>query len=157
MNIDKFDGIYGFLSNFYYKELYFEGKKYKTSEHAFQAAKATNEAEQNKIRFADTPAQAKHLGRVLKSIRKDWDFVKFDTMLNILRAKFSDSELAKRLLETGDLELIEGNMWHDNIWGSCVCQKCGNKGKNNLGRLLVQVRDELKNRKDNTNETSATS
>jgi predicted NAD-dependent protein-ADP-ribosyltransferase YbiA (DUF1768 family) len=43
------------------------------------------------------------------------------------------------LLETGDAELIEGNDWGDTFWGVC-----GGKGNNFLGKLLMEVRKELR-------------
>jgi hypothetical protein len=39
--------------------------------------------------------------------------------------------------------LIEGNWWHDNFYGSCTCNKCVNKGENNLGKILMKIREEL--------------
>ena len=39
VQIDKFDGDMFFLSNFYESEIIYEGIKYPTNEHAFQAAK----------------------------------------------------------------------------------------------------------------------
>jgi predicted NAD-dependent protein-ADP-ribosyltransferase YbiA (DUF1768 family) len=48
------------------------------------------------------------------------------------------------LLSTGDMELTEGNWWHDNFYGSCSCVKCGGKGQNNLGKILMDVRLNLK-------------
>lgn len=68
-------------------------------------------------------------------------------MLDVVRAKFSLPENAEKLLATGDAELIEGNYHHDNLWGSCMCEKCKTKtGQNRLGRILMQVREELKER-----------
>jgi predicted NAD-dependent protein-ADP-ribosyltransferase YbiA (DUF1768 family) len=50
------------------------------------------------------------------------------------------------LLDTGDEELVEGTTWHDNIWGNCSCPKCKNiPGQNRLGKLLMQIREEIKN------------
>lgn len=60
-------------------------------------------------------------------------------MLNLLRIKFSDPMLRQQLVDTGDAELVEGNAWNDTFWG--VSLKTG-MGKNWLGRLLMQVRDE---------------
>jgi hypothetical protein len=38
----------------------------------------------------------------------------------------------------------EDNWWHDNYWGDCHCPKCEKIfGRNRLGILLTQVRDEL--------------
>ena len=39
-------------------------------------------------------------------------------------------------------ELIEKNYWHDNFWGVCTCGKCST-GKNHLGTILIQVREEI--------------
>jgi predicted NAD-dependent protein-ADP-ribosyltransferase YbiA (DUF1768 family) len=40
-------------------------------------------------------------------------------------------------------ELIEGNYWHDNCWGSCTCIKCADRPKQNaLGKILMLVREE---------------
>ena len=79
------------------------------------------------------------------TIRKDWEEVKEQVMYKALVEKFSIPELQKALLATGDEELIEGNYWHDNTWGDCYCDRCKDiKGQNLLGKLLMQVRDELK-------------
>lgn len=50
------------------------------------------------------------------------------------------------LLSTEDEELVEDTTgWHDNIWGDCSCPKCQYiKGRNKLGKILMQVRDEIK-------------
>ena len=42
---------------------------------------------------------------------------------------------------TGNLVLEEGNGWHDTFWG--VDLKTG-EGENHLGRILMQVREELR-------------
>jgi ribA/ribD-fused uncharacterized protein len=62
-----------------------------------------------------------------------------------LRLKFTQNpELRRRLLDTGDAVLVEGNTWHDNYWGTCTFRRCSKtKGKNMLGKLLMQVRQEL--------------
>ena len=65
-------------------------------------------------------------------------------MEELLRIKFSDEFLKQQLLSTGE-ELIEGNYWHDNFWVSCSCEKCGNRGQNNLGKLLMKLRSEYRN------------
>jgi cytidine deaminase len=65
-------------------------------------------------------------------------------MATVLRAKFQAPELRRKLLATGDRELIEGNNWRDTTWG-CIRDKEGNwKGRNELGKLLMQIRDELR-------------
>ena len=64
-------------------------------------------------------------------------------MLEIVRCKFQQNEdLKERLLATGDAHLEEGNDWGDTIWGTV-----NGKGQNNLGKILMQVREELKDKK----------
>lgn len=137
--IDRFTGKYIFLSNFHFPcYVYFEGRYYKSSEHAFQAAKTLDEVERDRIAQSPTPYKAKRLGRKVK-LRNDWDQVKLDVMEKILRNKFTDKNLKHALLETGDAELIEGNTWGDTYWGVCR-----GKGQNHLGKLLMKIRDELR-------------
>lgn len=141
MTIDNFTGQYGFLSNFYPSTVTLDGVRYKTVEHAYQAAKTLDKDERKKVRDADTAATAKKQGRKLP-IRPDWDNVKLAVMEDLLRQKFEEPELAKALCDTGTVELIEGNWWGDQYWGVCR-----GKGFNHLGRLLMRIRGELLNRK----------
>ena len=146
--IDSFEGEFEFLSNFFYSPLYFAGIWFSTVEHFFQANKLFSKDEEMfyKIATADTPGKAKRLGRKCE-LREDWDNIKDTVMLIALRKKFSNSVLKKKLLATGDALLIESNTWHDNYWGDCKCEKCKDiKGENKLGQLLMQVREELKNK-----------
>ena len=68
-------------------------------------------------------------------------------MYDIVKAKFSQNEnLRQMLLDTNNEELIEGNWWHDNCWGDCSCERCKDiKGQNNLGKILMRVREEIRN------------
>ena len=140
--IKNFEGEYAFLSNFYFSPMIIDNVVYTTNEHYFQAMKSLNPKERQAIVLAPTPGKAKHLGRKV-SLRKDWEDIKEEVMLTGLRHKFSNPELRKKLLGTGNEELIEGTTWHDNYWGICDCETCGGQGKNRLGKLLMQVREEL--------------
>lgn len=141
--IDFFDSEYAFLSNFYNASCIFEGKLYPTVEHAFQAAKSLDHAERDWIAAAGSPGLAKRLGRRV-NLRPDWEKVKFDVMEECLRSKFADPVLKQKLLATGDEELVEGNYWHDNIYGNCSCEKCKDiVGRNMLGNILMNLRTEF--------------
>ena len=60
-------------------------------------------------------------------------------MTNIVFEKFQQNPLlAKRLLETGDCMLQEGNYWKDLFWG--VDLKTG-EGENHLGKILMELRE----------------
>jgi hypothetical protein len=143
--ITEFKGKYSFLSNFYACQTVYKGIKYPTSEHAYQAAKTLNPKHQLAIKEKDTPDDAKIAGRRLE-LRNDWEEIKDDVMYEIVKEKFKNKRLANRLLATENKQLVEGNYWHDNYWGSCFCAKCLLIPKKNmLGKILMRVRKELKN------------
>lgn len=129
---------YCFLSNFFQCPVNYEGILFPSSEHAYQAAKTLN-VKARKIFTLNgmTPGMSKHLGQAL-AIRPNWDSMKLKVMEDILAAKFSDWQLKKWLIETGDAELVEGNTWGDTYWGVCKGQ-----GTNFLGKLLMDLRKKL--------------
>lgn len=140
----QFTEEYEFLCNFSWCSVRYRGVDYKTAEHAYQAAKATNAYDRERIARCPTPGNAKSMGQVVER-REDWDDVKVEVMYKILKSKFSDPELAKQLLATGDEIMIEGNNWHDNYWGDCFCKHCLKyTGRNTLGDLLSLIRNELR-------------
>lgn len=138
--ITSFRKKYHFLSNFYPVEIVYEGKNYRTAEHAFQAAKSVNDNDKEKIRDAKTPTMAKRMGRKVQ-LRPDWDSQKLIIMENILKIKFEPKHMRDLLLETKSYEIIEQNIRHDVYWGACVCKKHKTLGKNMLGKLLMKIRD----------------
>lgn len=144
--IDKFEEKYRFLSNYFPCEVIYEGITYPTTEHAYQAAKTLNIEHRQKIAEMPTPGKAKRAGQIVE-IREDWNDVKCDVMREILWLKFEQDEFKHKLLDTGDSELVEGNTWHDNIWGVCSCGNCplhkAGPGTNWLGNLLMEIRHEL--------------
>jgi N-glycosidase YbiA len=137
MIIDHFDGNYRFLSNFHPVKVVFEGDEYPSVENAYQAAKTLIPSERYAIRLA-TPGAAKRLGKRVR-LRSQWNELKLSIMLNLLDQKFKNPELRHLLLETKDVELIEGNEWGDTFWGVCK-----GLGQNHLGRLLMQIREEIR-------------
>ena len=138
--IDRFRAEHAFLSNFHRRPFDWRGRTWDTSEAAYQAAKTRDERERECIRAAPSPAAAKRLGRRV-DLRADWERVKDDVMRSILDAKFAVPELRDALLATGDAELVEGNTWGDVYWGVC-----GGRGRNQLGRTLMRIRDDVRRR-----------
>lgn len=144
----QFRNEYGFLSNFQYAAIEYDGMVFPTVENAFQAAK-TEDKQQRTPFLTAKPGEAKKLGRRV-TLRKDWEAVKFSVMKELLAEKFpADPKhknywLSRKLLDTGSLMLVEENRWHDNVWGTCTCDKCRNKPhRNMLGILLMERRTEL--------------
>jgi ribA/ribD-fused uncharacterized protein len=150
--IKEFKGKYRVFSNFSLDPVSYRGVMYRTSEHAFQCAKTITQEDHDWILNQPTPGKAKRAGsksgldgRKVK-IRLDWEEVRLDIMLEILRSKFQLPDLKKILLDTEDEILEEGNTWHDNFWGHCMCVGCYHiVAQNYLGKLLMQVREEYKN------------
>jgi len=130
---------YGWLSNFERATQMVDGLYYQTNEHYYQSQKGKTERIRFWIRSAPNPFLAMKAGRSLrkKEIIPYWDAKKLLIMKKGLRAKFDqNSLLAKKLLATGNATLHE-NSPTDMFWGI--------KGKDMLGKLLMQVRGELKN------------
>ena len=145
--IDSFKEEYRFLSNFYQTPVTYKGLTYPNGEAAFQAQKCQCEEDKVKYTLVKNPVRAKQMGKKEPCLPANWNEISPDIMLGVLRAKFSIPEMADKLLATGDAELVEGNTHHDNLWGDCSCPKCVNKvGQNRLGKLLMQVRQELRDR-----------
>ena len=141
--IVEFENEYAFLSNFYPSPFIHDGIEYPTVEHFFQAAKTLDIQKRKAIAAAKTPGLAKRMGRSVQ-LRSDWEKVKVCYMELGLRLKFANKDLAEKLLATGDEELIEGNWWCDQTWGSCNCPKhIRTPGRNLLGMLLMELRKEL--------------
>lgn len=140
--ITCFHGANEFLSNFYPCELFYDGMMFKTTEAAFQAAKTLDPKERTIIATMATPGKAKALGRHV-TLRPDWEDIKDNVMLDILRLKFTKgSLLANMLEETAHWVLVEGTTWHDQYWGVCKCQEHRGEGRNLLGQILMRIRDE---------------
>lgn len=147
--IDSFGGEHAFLSNFHYCPVELDGVTYPTVENAYQAAK-TQDPVKRQAFVNITPSEAKHLGRSL-DISPNWDLVKRSIMQKLLEQKFNVEKYKKKLLDTGNAKLVEGNWWHDNYWGICSCDKCtvayaNKKDKNQLGQLLMEIRKSLQPR-----------
>ncbi len=138
--IQQFDGRYDFLSNFYPASVSVDGYNFLNSESAYQAFKCNNTADYEQF-FELTGDEAKRLGRKVE-MREDWDEVKLSVMEKIVRAKFMQNpHLARYLIATGDSLIVEGNRWHDVFWGVDLRT---DEGENNLGKILMKVRSELK-------------
>ena len=140
--IKGFRGKYFFLSNFYECPVTYKGVTYLNTESAFQAQKILDNEKRGKLFSHLNPSKAKSKGRSV-NLRHDWEQVKDKEMYNIVFSKFSqDPIMKKKLLDTGDQYLEETNTWNDTYWGVCR-----GVGKNKLGKILMEVREEIKSEK----------
>jgi hypothetical protein len=139
--INSFRGLYSFLSNFSPHSVTYNGITFKTSEHAFHWEKAETESDKQLILQAVSPVEAKKIARAFKIDIAHWEARRVGAMEDILVEKFKSKNLKTLLQNTAGFELVEGNYWHDNFWGACMCNRCEPKEKlNNLGKILMKVR-----------------
>ena len=135
--ITSFKYEFEFLSNFYPVRVMYAKIVYPSVEHAYQAAKFTDQLERKLIRSCATPGRAKVTARKCKSLKHNWEQTKLQVMEKLVRRKFQHKHLLRMLLETGTHELVEGNWWNDTFWGVC-----GGVGENHLGKILMNIRTE---------------
>ncbi len=134
-------GELGYLATYSAYGFIEKGIYYQTSEHYYQSKKFAEKFVINKILLAPTPRIASEIGRNRKyKLRKNWCLIKNDVMYNAVFYKFfQNEELRKKLLATGNQEIIEETV-KESYWG------CGpNKdGKNNYGKILELVRENIR-------------
>lgn len=120
--ICSFRGDYSFLSNFYRCDILWEGIKYPSLEHAYQASKSSDMFVREGIADLKTAGEAKRAGRLIDKDRtEDWEQTKFIVMMLLLQVKFPNdlhNKLSTLLKFTDPVDLIEGNSWGDKLWGA---------------------------------------
>lgn len=135
--ITSFTGAHRFLSNFYPCAITAKGEIFNSVENAYQAMKMKSKKDFLAIKNM-SPGQAKRYGRRMPWT-KDWEKKKVAVMKRLLEEKFKCPHLRSWLLQTGTEKLVEGNNWGDKFWGVC-----NGVGRNRLGKLLMEVRKELR-------------
>ncbi|MBL6690494.1 MAG: NADAR family protein [Pseudomonadales bacterium] len=113
-----------------------------TVEHYVQAMQFEDDSKREKIRMAATADQARKLGKTgwFNRPRENWENLRSIYMTRALYTKCrAHPEVARALLATGDEHLVENDQY-DYYWG------CGRdrRGDNTFGKVLMQVRDKLK-------------
>lgn len=138
-----FFGMFRFLSNFFPAKVHYEGLDYPSVEHAYQAAKwPENKRQEFTLCSA---AEAKKLGKKAPNFNvKDWTKKKYNVMAILVLQKFTmNQSLKEMLLATENAYLEETNHWGDVCWG---VNEDG-EGENNLGKILMGVRETIKKNK----------
>lgn len=132
---------YGAFSNFAPYPIVLRGQRWPTTEHFFQAMKFEDRRHQAAIRDANTPLIAARMGRDRKrKLRRDWERIKLGVMREAVEAKFRQhADLRALLLGTADALLVE-HTDNDAYWGDGG----DGSGRNELGRILMAVRDVLR-------------
>lgn len=134
-------GDHGCFSNFSRHGITLKGEYWPTTEHYFQAQKFAGTKHETEVHKADSPKIAAEMGRDRKRpLRSDWESVKDDVMRDAVRAKFTQHKnLQDILLATGDAILVEHTV-NDSYWADGG----DGTGKNMLGKILMEIREEIK-------------
>lgn len=141
------------FSNFYRRPFRYKGYNLQFSEQGFMLEKALlfDPSKVDAIARATQPDKAKALGREVQNYDDAvWSSVRYDKMVEVLRAKFTEPFMRDILLRTGDRIIVEASPY-DRIWGvgldvedACILDEKNWQGQNLLGEALMDVRAELK-------------
>lgn len=136
-----YEGKYYCFSNFSSHEVIFLDKRYKTAEHCYQSQKFIDPEIKTEIESAPSPFMAKKISHQHdEKKRKDWEEIKTDIMKQIITEKVKQHDEVRELLQdTGNNEICD-NTPFDYFWG---IGENGN-GKNFLGKILMDIRSEIK-------------
>ncbi len=129
-----FRNEYWFLSNMFPCEIHVNGLKFKCAEACFQSFKTTDLELRKKFQNLNG-FEAKKLGKKIK-LRSDWNKIRLEVMFRVVLAKFHQHPELLTLLQNISDPIVEENSWHDTFWG-----KCNGIGENNLGVILMRIRD----------------
>ena len=137
------DEKYYEFTNFFPSPIELDGREWPTTEHYFQAQKFVGTSLVEVIRqkkWTRDVFEFTHKTDLTCQRRKDWDKVKIHIMKKALMAKFTQHDnLRQLLMDTEGRKLVERSPY-DTFWGDGG----DDSGKNQLGKLLMEVREELR-------------
>ena len=138
------------LSNMTYVDIEHQGIVYPSTENFYQAIKYYMDDFCPDVGYLITVrkylatvkrSEAKKYSRKHKMTNPKFEDNKLKIMLYAQRKKYSQEHFRSKLLATGDCHIEEGNYWNDLYWGTDMKTR---KGENNLGKIIMQVRGELR-------------
>jgi type I restriction enzyme S subunit len=141
---EEFGGLSNMATGFTLKV---NGLRILTSEALYQACRFPHmPAIQRVIIGQRSPMTAKMKGKPHRwESRADWERVKVKIMRWCLRVKLAQNwtKFSQLLLETGDRQIVEESR-KDDFWGAKIVDGQTLRGNNVLGRLLMELRTQLK-------------
>ena len=130
------------FDNFSSFQVDWRGKRWATSEHAYQASHFFETAPDlaDEIHKARSAHDAFKLARAnVDKTPRNWDDIKVNIMENICRHKLNQNKyVMDKLLLSGDLQIVEDSP-KDSFWGWGPDRK----GRNELGKIWMRLRSEL--------------
>ena len=147
---EDFGGLSNMASGY---PLQINGVRILTTEALYQACRFPHRPEvQREIIGQHSPMTAKMKSKPhRKDSRPDWDEVRYKVMRWCLRVKLAQNyaEFGRLLLATRDRPIVEQSR-KDDYWGAKLADEAGDTliGQNVLGRLLMELREKLKDDAD---------
>lgn len=147
---EDFGGLSNMASGY---PLQINGVRILTTEALYQACRFPHMPEvQREIIGQHSPMTAKMKSKPhRKDSRSDWDEVRYKVMRWCLRVKLAQNyaEFGRLLLATRDRPIVEQSR-KDDYWGAKLADEAGDTliGQNVLGRLLMELREKLKDDTD---------
>jgi len=142
---EKFGGLSNMAGGYL---LNVNGIRILTSEALYQACRFPHLPEVQRLIIAErSPMTAKMKSKPYRdNSRSDWDVVRTKVMRWCLRVKLIQNwdKFSKLLLETGELPIVEDSR-KDEFWGAKPEDEKTLTGANVLGRLLMELREQVKN------------
>lgn len=146
-----FQSEYSWLSNFFPCTIEIEDQRFTSAEQAYQFTKASRLGDTNLAKMIMRCKNAKEAKKKGSGheINPKWDAQKIDVMRTIAREKFMQNpELCDKLVQTGQASLIEATLdsfWAANATLNSKSLKKGTwEGANFMGKILMEVRTELR-------------
>ena len=147
---EKMDEVIGFyprefypLDNFSSFKVEWNGYLYASLEEAYQAASFMGSDENlvEKVKHSHSADEAQRIAYANRDKqRPDWNEVKLEIMEELLRLKVEQNPYVKqKLLQTEDYLIVEDSP-KDSFWGWGP----NRDGENNLGKLWMKLREEIK-------------
>ena len=141
---ERFGGLSNMAAGF---PLRVNGVRIRTSEALYQACRFPHMPDvQRRIIDERSPMTAKMRSKPFRNeSRPDWDAVRVKIMRWCLRVKLAQNwkEFGRLLLATGERPIVEQSR-KDDFWGAKVAGHGSLVGMNVLGRLLMELREQLK-------------
>lgn len=138
--IDRFKGEYAFLENRFRCQFIWEGITYHTAEAAFLSSRFKEVSERKVI--ASCSIEKAVVKAKAQIPYPGWEEARLDIMESIIKAKFEQNPtLMKKLTDTGNRILINGNRKQETFWGIDLYSWVG---ENNLGKIIMRTRDKNK-------------
>lgn len=133
---------FGYLSNFAKYPISLKGVEWLSVEHYYQAQKVAGSTQEETIRQERQPLTCTEIGHTVP-LRSDWEDIKEDVMRDAIWAKFTQHVGLGASLKQTTPAIIESVAPNESYWG---CGEDG-KGQNIQGKILMQIRDKLKDDK----------